>query len=109
MNWFRRKPAVPPRQPHPDGRIEAELQRVIALQRSVQRTEARIEDIRGAQARVDTDVRMSAGDTYMSTSDLVKQATVLREERRELEERVAAVHDEISRRLTELGDGAVYL
>jgi len=53
MTWFRRTPPPPPRKPHPDGRLEAELQRVMALQRQVRRIEARLEDIRVQRRRLD--------------------------------------------------------
>jgi seryl-tRNA synthetase len=108
VSWFRRVPQAPPRQPHPDGRTEAELQRVLALQRAAQRTEDRIEDIRGEQKRLGTSIRKAAGSEYTST-DLREQARVLRGERRDLEAQVAWMHAEITRRLAELGDGAVYL
>jgi hypothetical protein len=107
MSWFRR--TSPLRQPHPDGGVEAELQRVIGLQRAVARTEARIEDIRRAQVKLDHDIRSSARDYMVNSSILERQAKVLREEREALEAQVRGTQEEVSRRLAALGTDASLL
>jgi len=104
---FRRTPPPSQRSPHPDGRKEAELQRVLSLFAAAARTAARLDTILFTQAEVDRTRRLDAG--YAGFSDLADLAAELREERTELEDRIAAAHEEIAQRLEKLGDDACYL
>jgi hypothetical protein len=108
MGIFRNtQPPPAERKPHPDSRVEAELQRVLALQRAITRTEARLKNVRDAQWRVDEDLREYAGQSPVQ--DLAKQAGELRKERADLEASLLPMHEEIARRLADLGDYALYL
>lgn len=108
MSLFRKPPPPPPqRKPHPDGRVEAQLQRVLSLYAAVSRTEHRIEDIRREQSSIDTRVRENAA--YPSGMAAARQAVVLRQERRELEEFIRARHEEITKLLADLGEDAAFL
>jgi hypothetical protein len=104
-----RKPAPREREPHPDARVEAELQRVLALQRAVRRTEARLEDIGREQQKVSDERRADVSRSRPNDRPLAALACELREERLRLEAGLAPLHDEVSKRLADLGDYALYL
>jgi predicted nucleic acid-binding Zn-ribbon protein len=109
VSWFRKPPppALPARVPHPDGRVEAELQRVMALQRQVARTEARVGDINRELNLLAQKIRVNYGSSGMH--DLTSLSATLREERDALEAELAPLHDEISKRLADLGEDALLL
>jgi hypothetical protein len=103
-------PLLPERTPHPDGRMEAELQRVLALLRAVDRTEARLNDIRVQRQGLDAKASRHASRGDAHALSLVRgQADRLREERDALEAELPPLYDEIARRLADLGDDAAYL
>ena len=95
--------------PHSDSRVEAEFQRILSLRRSAGRIEDRLEDVIRAQTTLDGERRRHAGSSLTTVANLTAQATELREERRELESSIGALHDEISERLADLGDDALLL
>jgi predicted nucleic acid-binding Zn-ribbon protein len=109
MRWpWQSAPAQPDR--HPNGGIEAQLQRVRDLQRGVRRTEARIEDIRRQQDKLDTRRRVRASGWGSDERDsLTAQAAELRAERADLEASMARLHGDVAALLAELGPDAVYL
>jgi predicted nucleic acid-binding Zn-ribbon protein len=95
---------------HPDGGVEAQLQRVRDLQRGVRRAEARIEDIRRQQDRLDSRrQRRAESMDFEERASLVAQAAELRAERAELEASVARTHADVAALLAELGPDSVYL
>jgi hypothetical protein len=104
--WFR-KPPPPARVPHPDGQVEAELQRVMALQRAGRRRESRVEDINRELRLLAQKIRSSYGSSGIH--DLTSLSATLREERDALEAELAPLHDEISKRLADLGEDALLL
>lgn len=106
MSWFRRKP--PARQPHPDSRIEAELQRVLALQRAAARTEAVVAGLNSEAAKMDAFARRNA-HSYDAAGYSSVRARELRNQAAEQEERVSKLHDEIAKRLEALGEDALWL
>jgi predicted nucleic acid-binding Zn-ribbon protein len=105
----RGKPEPPARDPHPDGRVEVELLRVIGLLRSAARTEARLDDITARLRESDRDRYKFAGRQERRFDDLGRQADGLREERADLEAQLASLHEEAARRLADLGNDAAYL
>lgn len=111
MSWLRRARVVPAeREPHPNGGIEAQLQRVRDLQRAVGRSEARIEDIRRQQDSLDTKRRVRASSMDCDERDIMTaHAKELREERAELEASLRRTHADVAALLAELGPDAVYL
>ena len=110
MKLGRTQPAPPPeRTPHPDSRVEAELQRVLSMQRTAARTEARLGAVTLAQAKLDERRRAYADDGKSVNDQLARQARELRDERRELEASLGPLHDEIAARLAALGDDALML
>jgi hypothetical protein len=111
-NWLPRRARVVQveRGPHPNGGMEARLQRVRDLQRAVGRSEARIEDIRGQQNQLDTKRRVRAASANgRELEGLKEQAAELRTERAELEASVVRTHADVAALLAELGPDAVYL
>lgn len=114
MSLLRRTPPPPPgppqRKPHPDSRVEAELQRVMSLQRAIGRAERRIEDIRVLRLSLEkrAERRYDSGSAATG-DDLARQSASLREERDALEAQLPAMHDEIAKCLAELGDDALAL
>jgi predicted nucleic acid-binding Zn-ribbon protein len=109
MSWFRKPspPALPVRVPHPDGRVEAELQRVMAMQRTALRAESRVGDINQELRLLAQKIRANYGSRGMH--DLTGLSSALREERDALEAGLAPLHDEISKRLADLGEDALLL
>jgi hypothetical protein len=111
MNLFRRTPPPPEppqRTPHPDSRVESELQRIIAMQRSAARCEARLKDLAVAQRNVDESRIEWAYDASHARA-LAEQSEDMRNERAELEDALAALHEAIVSRLAALGDDALML
>jgi hypothetical protein len=106
---FRRKAEPEPeRRPHPDPRTEAQLQRVLALYASARRTEARLADITAEQRLLDQKARAYA-DEPGTSKRLAEQSGRLRAERLELEAFIGQAHEDITVRLGDLGDDALYL
>jgi hypothetical protein len=106
----RQPPPQPQRTPHPDSRVEAELQRVLSIQRAIGRIERRIEDIRVQRLILEELAarRYNGGSTHIA-DELARQSGILREERDALEAELPLMHDEIAKRLAELGDDALAL
>jgi hypothetical protein len=106
---FRRKTAPEPeRSPHPDPRVEAQLQHVLALYASAHRTEERLADIAAEQKLLDQKARAYA-DEPGTSKRLAEQSGRLRAERAELEAFIGQVHEDITSRLVSLGNDALYL
>jgi predicted nucleic acid-binding Zn-ribbon protein len=110
VSWFRKSPPPPKQDRHPDGGVEAQLQRVRDLQCGVARTEARIEDIRKQQNRLDTRRQRRAESAYPIEFDEMKEhAAELRAERTALEASMTQTQADVAALLTALGPDAVYL
>jgi hypothetical protein len=108
MSWLGRRPALPARTPHPDSRVESELQRIIAMQHAAARYEARLKDLTMAQRHVDESRTEYAYDVSHAAS-LAEQSEDMRKERAELEDALAALHEAIVSRLAALGGDALML
>jgi hypothetical protein len=106
---MRRQAPLPARDPHPDGRVEAELLRVIGLLRAAARIEARLNDIVALLRAIDQERYRRAGRASGRFRALGDQAGNLRSERAELEAHLPALHEDAARRLEALGDDATYL
>jgi chromosome segregation ATPase len=100
-SMFRRK-AAPPRLPHPDPRVEAELQRIISLRRALDRREAQLDadtdSVRILRRRLRRDA--DAGEV----PQWQQQIADLREEIERLEAEVAGLHDQVEKRIGTLDD-----
>lgn len=99
--WGKRKtPPVPGRHPHPDARVEAELQRILALQRAVGRQEQLIEqnldEIRALRVRARTTGYRTDGREFE------KLARGLVAENAEVEAAIGDLHNQIDERVTKL-------
>jgi hypothetical protein len=103
------QPEPPARDPHPDGRVEAELLRVISLLRSAARIEDRLDDIMAQLRETDGDRFRKAGRAPLRFNALGQQADGLRQERTRLEAQLGPLHEDAARRLEALGDDAAYL
>lgn len=102
MRPFRRRGRVPPRQPHPDARIEAELQRVISLRRAVARKETLLDkdhrDIGVMRRKLRHDGASGSAPMWAA------HAEELQSEAAGLEAEIAKLHDEIAERISRLDD-----
>ena len=93
---FRRRPvtAPPPRQPHPDGSIEVQLQRILSLRLAVARKEALLasdqQQLRGLREKV------ADHPTWDGHHERLTQIQVLLDEMAGLEADVAQLHDDIA-------------
>jgi hypothetical protein len=92
------------REPHPDARVEAQLQHVLSLYRAASRTEDRLADITREQQKLEYAYRSSGGDRVYSA-----QSAQLRSERENLESFISRQHEEITKYLVSLGEDALYL
>lgn len=113
MSWLRGQPpsrALPGRTPHPDSRVEAELQRILSMQRAAERAERRLEDIRAQRAGLESSAarRNNSGEGAIARH-LLSQSEGLRAEAVTLEAGLPALHDEIAVRLADLGEDALML
>jgi adenosyl cobinamide kinase/adenosyl cobinamide phosphate guanylyltransferase len=88
------------RQPHPDPRTEAELQRIISLRLSVARKEGLIERDLLEIDKLRTTYRQKAN--WSSSERWRQQADELSAEVQRLEAEVVAAHEEIGKRIDEL-------
>jgi hypothetical protein len=97
-----RRPEVAPPAPHPDPRIEAELQRITSLRKVI----ARREDLLDADHRQITDLRdtVSRHPTWDGTLGRRQQITGLLDETHALEAEIVKLHDEIAERIARLSD-----
>ena len=103
MSLFRRAaPAPPPRRPHPDPRVEAELQRIISLRKAI----ARKEDLAARNHDQIAALRETVAKhpTWSGHLDRQEQIVTLLEETGDLDAEVTGLHDEIAKRITALSD-----
>jgi aminoglycoside phosphotransferase (APT) family kinase protein len=100
---------VPARVPHPDGRVEAELQRVLSMRRAAGRIETRLGDILRTLREVDADRFRHSGGNEVRAQSLARFAEELRGERVKLEAELPALQEELSERLAALGGDAILL
>jgi len=100
-----RAPARPPRQPHPDPRMESRLQRIIALRESAARKEdlsrQYAEEIGRLSAAYRKQARLGWG---ARAGDMEKRLKDLQSDTRQLEDEFGRVHDDIAERTAELSD-----
>lgn len=106
MSLFRRAAPVPAeRRPHPDPRVEAELQRIISLRKAIARKEADLDQIQVMVAKLRHDAKNAPnlGSTYGKGGRL-EQIRDYQQETEDLEAEVTGLHDEIAKRITALSD-----
>ena len=106
MSLFRRTaPAPPARRPHPDPRVEAELQRIISLRKAIARKEADLGQIQAMVAKLRDSARQNPNtDTTCGEGGRLDQIRDYQRETEDLEAGVAGLHDEIAKRITALSD-----
>jgi len=113
VSWFRRKPQVPPRQPHPDPAIEQQLQRILSLRTAIGRQEALAhtyhDEIRAAQGDHESAAWALRNEAHFGTGDLsaADKSAARRIEAAQLaltgvEERITGLQDEISKRMADM-------
>lgn len=102
MPAFRRRKEQPVRKPHPDARIEAELQRIISLRKAVTRKEELL--ARDHQQIAGMRERLSRRPTWDAAKPVKQQIADLLEETQTLELQVAQLHDDIADRIGKLDD-----
>jgi hypothetical protein len=99
-----RKRAIEPpaRKPHPDPRIEAELQRIISLRKTVARKE---ELLAGDHLQITRmRERLSRRPTWDAATPVRQQIDGLLAETQTLEREVTQLHDDIAGRIAKLDD-----
>lgn len=97
-----RKPAGRPREPHPDPRIEAKLQRILSLRKMVADKEALV----GQDHQQVTSLRakIEAHPNWDRASYQREQIERLLDEIGEMEAEIRNLHDEIETRLAGIDD-----
>lgn len=93
------------RQPHPDPRIEVQLQRIIALRESAARKAALSVQYASEIEKVSANYRYVTSNGYLTrVPDIKTQLRDLQTELRQVEEEITAVHASISGLLMSLSD-----
>jgi chromosome segregation ATPase len=113
MSLFRRSKEPPPRRPHPDARIEAELQRIISLRSTAARKESLIGGYGAEIGRLHDQLRTASrknmddnlyGGFRANIEPIERRIASIQGEIRKLEAEVGQVHDEIGKRIELLND-----
>lgn len=115
MSLFRRSASsLPPRRPHPDARVEAELQRIISLRATAARKETlagqyqseigTLHDQLREVSRKNMNGSLCGGGLTANVQPLERRVAGLQGEMRKLEAEVGQVHDEIGKRIEQLND-----
>jgi hypothetical protein len=109
MSWLRRKSrGAPARQAHPDPLAEAELQRIISLQKAICRKEEQLGKDQDDIDHLRRAVRKNPGSDY--TRRRHYQIADLQKEMAGLEKEITSLHDQIAERLGALNENdASYL
>ena len=91
-----------PRRPHPDARIEAELQRILSLQKAILRKD----ELLAADHQQIADLRHTVTRHPTWDGDLSRRERIaeLLAEADDLEAEVAKLHDDIAARISALSD-----
>jgi hypothetical protein len=93
---LRRRPVTgpPPRQPHPDGSIEVQLQRILSLRLAI----GRKEDLLASDQQQLSSLREKVTDhpNWDGHTKRLAQIQVLRDEMAGLEDDIVRLHDEIA-------------
>lgn len=100
MRIIRRHPR--PRRPHPDARVESELQRIISLRNAVARKENQLESNDDNLRRLRNIMRANSGSDY--TGERIAQIDGLQQDSARLEAEIIALHDEIAARVAKIDD-----
>lgn len=104
---FGRKRAAeePVRKPHPDPRIETQLQRILSLRQSAARKEDLCRQYAAEVDRLSRDYRYQIRNSFGNdTSKIEKRIVGLQGELRQLEQEIDGIHEDIAKRAGELTD-----
>jgi predicted nucleic acid-binding Zn-ribbon protein len=102
MRRNRKVPSAPDRRPHPDARVEAELQRIVTLRRAVSRQERLIEQNLQQIDALRDKARNNAA--YIAGENAERMAKALVKENSGLETEISNLHDRIDERIAKLTD-----
>lgn len=102
MSPFRKASAPQQRRPHPDARIEAEMQRIISLRRAIARKETQLDENDNNLRRICKEMRINSGSAH--NPERAAEADNIRSDSASLEAEVAKLHDEIAERIGRLED-----
>lgn len=92
------------RRPHPDPRIEAELQRIISLRRQIGRYEESAATAAREASEADRQSRRVSYHGPQTAAGYVGRAEDLRKVAAEADEKITALHEEIAKRISALSD-----
>lgn len=98
----RRTLASEPRRPHPDARVETELQRIISLRKVIARKEDLLAEDQQRISALRRAMVSNAG--YDGNKDRQAQVRLLLEETQTLDTEIARLHDDIAARVDALTD-----
>jgi hypothetical protein len=99
---FRRKPLA--RSPHPDARIEAELQRIISLRSSLARQEEEAAHATAEAVRADRHAGRVESHGVPVSHRYAQRAQELRAIAAQAEAEIISIHAEIAKRIAALSD-----
>jgi len=99
---FRRKPLA--RRPHPDARIEAELQRIISLRSSIARQQEAAAHAAAEAVRADRQAGRVEQHGALHSDRYAQRAQELRAIAAQAEAEITSIHEEIAKRIAALGD-----
>lgn len=102
MGAFRRRREAPARSPHPDARIEAELQSILSLRSVIARKEALLST--NAQQITTLRANLIRHPTWDHAVEWRKNAAFLQRETAQVEAEVRAQHDEIRALMDKIDD-----
>lgn len=105
----RRKNPGPQREPHPDPRVEAQLQRVISAQAAIARKNLAADAAMQQAAKAATESGRVSAHGKSNCNAYAAQAAALMRSAAMLEEEIAEEHDEIAKIMEGLGDDALFL
>lgn len=98
-----RKRKTPERKPHPDARVEADLQQIIALRRLADRKQSSLddlqEDIRRCRSLARAEAGYKAGREATAMADKLQDETMPR-----IEAEVQAMQDQIRKAIEPMND-----
>lgn len=101
----RKRRASPPREPHPEPRMEARLQRIVALRESAARKEALSRQYAAEIGNLSAAYRNEARSGNLGrAAALETRLKDLQQETRHLEGEIGTIHDQIAERTAELSD-----
>ena len=102
MRLTRRHPEPPPRDPHPNPRVEVQLQQIISMRRAAGRNEDMLDDYRRRITGLNDHIAKHVGSDYLDRrrNEVERSNTEIKRLNRE----TAEIHDQIRELCAKLAD-----